>query len=226
MTAPYYQDDFVTLFHGDARERDEWLGADVLATDPPYGISWRRGALRGPKPRPGIAGDGDCSARDAILESWGDRPAVVFGSPESPLPRGLKQILVWLKTPEAGVIGSTTGFRRDWEAIYLVGNWPRVKAARSSVLQSNVGSLTALVAQRYPKDRGTGHPHTKPVDLMQQLIEAAPSGVVADPFAGSGSTLVAAKHLGRRAIGVEIDERHCETAARRLAQDTLFGEIA
>jgi DNA modification methylase len=51
-------------------------------------------------------------------------------------------------------------------------------------------------------------------------------GVVADPFAGAGATLFAAKYVGRRAIGVELEERYCEVAARRLAQDTLFGESA
>lgn len=217
MTEPYYSDDLVTLYHGDCREITAWLKADVLVTDPPYGIGWKIGVNRAAKSKAhaGIANDADTSCRDEVLALWGTRPGVVFGTwaAQVDAPR---QTLVWRKPVDAGVVGSVTGYRRDTELIFLVGEWPVVTSRWSSVIETGGGKARYL----------NGHPHAKPDHLMQSLIERAPSGVVADPFAGSGSTLVAAKALGRPAIGVEFDERYCEIAARRLAQDTLFGGVA
>jgi hypothetical protein len=89
---PYYEDDVVTIYHGDCRDIDAWLVADVLVMDPPYGISWNqpaylaRGRSSGQRTaqHAGIQNDGDTTARDCVLDAWGQRPAMVFGSPLHP----------------------------------------------------------------------------------------------------------------------------------------------
>lgn len=218
MTGPYYQDDAVTLWHGDARELTGWLSADVLVTDPPYGIGWKRGAhtSRSDMGHVGIANDQDTTVRDAVLDLWGDRPALVFGSFDAPEPVGVHHRLIFRKWSNSGVVGSVIGWRRDVEPIYVLGPWPKAAPTRSSVLTTTGGTGNPRAPQvRYQ------HPHVKPLDVMEQLVSACPPGAIADPCAGSGSTLIAARNLGRRAVGVELEERHCETIARRLSQDCL-----
>jgi DNA methylase len=218
VTAPYYADDLVTLYLGDCREVTDWLAADVLVTDPPYGRGWRQGQIginhRG---HPGIVGDQDTATRDAALGEWGDRLAVVFGDLMLAPPSGNKLTMVFGKPSNAGLRGAMAGFRRDAEAIYLIGPWPTGIGGRSSIVTTGASKY----GHGGPSDR-YGHPHAKPVDVMETLISACPPGVIADPFAGAGSTLVAARNLGRRAIGVELEERYAEQAARRLSQGVLL----
>ena len=221
---PYYQDEAVTIYCGDAIEILPLLEADVMVTDPPYGIAWRgtvydgRAAQAGRSfrdrelARGGIQNDGDTSARDAALVLWGDKPALVFGSPIIPPPAGTKQTLVWQKDPGAGVLGAINGWRRDWEPVYVLGKWPVLPASSSSVFRFDGWRNDAKII---------GHPHAKTLPLMQTLIERCPPGVIVDPFMGSGSTLRAAKNIGRRCVGIEIDERWCQVAAERCAQEVL-----
>lgn len=227
MTAPYYQDDLVTLYRGDCREIDAWLDADVLITDPPYGREWHQGNLHSKRRKPnshdGIAGDLDTSVRDKALNAWGSRIALVFGDLMLAPPTGTKQVLVYRKPPNAGTRGAMGGRRRDTEAIYMLGPWKSGLGGRTSVIATSAPSQGNPSS---PQGR-YGHPHAKPMDVMEELVMMCPAGVIADPFAGSGSTLVAAKLQGRRAIGVELDEGYCARIAERLSQDALpFGEAS
>jgi DNA modification methylase len=208
---PYYEDDHVTIYHGDCREILPSLTFDVVVTDPPYGIGWTVPAYNGGRAHDGISNDMNTSARDEVLSRIGTTPAIVFGSPVVQIPRGVKQVLVWSKGPDAGIFGTVGGWRRDWEAIYLLGDWPPGPAVRSSVLRTHDGLGSYLTGE---------HPHAKPPSIMYRLIEST-TGLILDPFMGSGTTLRAAKDLGRKAIGIELEERYCALAAKRMSQEVL-----
>lgn len=215
---PYYEDDAVTIYHGRWEDVLPSLSPEVVVTDPPYGIAWRRGDNSGAgrsNANPGIANDEDTGTRDRLLAALPDVPAVVFGSFYAPPPVRVRQVLVWHKPGDSGVVGSTTGYRRDAEPIYILDPWPNRTWKWSSVLKAKDRFRGHASAE------AEGHPHAKPVDLMRMLIDRSPEGLVLDPFMGSGTTLRAAKDLGRKAIGIEIEERYCETAVRRMAQGVL-----
>ena len=220
---PYYEQDGITIYCGDCRDILPTLDTgsiDLVLTDPPYGIGWSRGvhSARNSKSQIGILNDHDTSARDDALALLTDIPAIVFGSFHASYPVNTKQVLVWSKPADSGVVGSTTGYRRDAEPVFLVGPWPVLNVQWSSVLRSHVGSIANVTAE-------TGHPHTKPVQLIRDLIERADAQTILDPFMGSGTTLRAAKDLGRKAIGIEIEERYCEIAVKRLQQSVLPMEV-
>lgn len=216
MKEPYYEQDGITIYHGDAREVLVGLEFDVLVTDPPYGTESINGNERGGYGRRQnhdkgagtgftIKGDDGVAVRDEILAMTEGLPACVFGSPrmaDPPIP--VADRLVWNKT-RPGMNGGP--WRYMHETIYVTGGFVRVNNASVSVITE------------FPA--ASEHLHAKPLSLMLRLVAAAPLGVILDPFAGSGTTLVAAKHLRRSAIGIEIEERYCEIAAKRLAQGVL-----
>ena len=210
MTKPDYSDPWVSLFLGDCLEVRDWLAADVLVTDPPYGVAHASGWV-GPFQNTAIANDDTLDARDAALAAWGGRPALVFGSWKMPKPEGTHAVLIWDKGDAAGMGDLSVPWKPNTEEVYVIGKGFRGSRG-SSILRAQVVTWAS---------KGREHPNMKPAGLMSALIAKCPPGTVADPFAGSGSTLVAAKALGRKAIGVELEERYCEIAARRLAQDVL-----
>lgn len=212
----YYEDDQVALYHGDCREVAEWLEADALVCDVPYGIDYRSNWQSRTIPR-SIAGDKDTAVRDDILAAWGDRPALVFGTWRIPRPAATRQVLIWDTKGALGMGAMDLPWKPAHQEVYVLG--------RGFTGRRDSDVLTHAPVQSFGYN-GRVHPHEKPIGLMQALINKCPPGVIADPTAGSGPTLVAAKQLGRRAIGVELEEAYCEIIAQRLTQDTLFGGVA
>jgi DNA modification methylase len=166
--------------------------ADVLISDPPY------------PNRAGHFDDGIEPAR-TVLSAW-TGPAIVFWDEMETPPCAAPLVArhIWHRT--------NTNRPDNYEAIYEFAYGPR-RASRVFPFAVIYPGLTGCI-------EATGHPTQKNLKLMQVLIERH-TGVVLDPFCGSGSTLEAAKRLGRRAIGIEIEERYCEIAAKRCAQDVL-----
>lgn len=220
MTEPYYQDDNVTIYHGDCSEIDAWLTADVLVTDPPYGMSLHSGR-GGTFGNLTIRGDDNTVIRDVSLMQWGGRPALVFGRWSVPRPYGTKMILTWEKGEHVGMGNLQLPWKPNTEEIYVIGEWAKRDCGRTTSVLRHL----AIAGTVGNASNGTRtHPTEKPADLLADLIDKCPPGTIADPFTGSGSTLVAAKSLGRKAIGIELDEKYCEIAAKRCAQEVLdFG---
>lgn len=202
---PFYDAGGVTLYLGDALEVEAWRAGDVLVTDPPYGMGYVSEWVAKPDRHRPIAGDDTTDTRDAVLELWGGRPALVFGRWDQPRPAGTRHRLVWDKrSPGMGDLKMPWG--PGDEEIYVIGEgWAGVR----------VSNVIACPTE-HPSSIARRHPTPKPVALLEALVERCPAGVIVDPFAGSGSTLLAARALGRQAIGVELDEAYCELIATRL----------
>jgi DNA modification methylase len=209
---PYYQRNGITIYHGDCRDVLP-LDADVLVTDPPYGIafssSWS-GRFAGNR----MANDDDNSLRDAVLEWWGDRPALVFGHWKTATPKATRALLVWDKGLHVGMGDLSIPWKPNHEFIYVIGRG--FKGHRGSGVLAIKALSPNFVRQR--------HPTEKPEALLLELIAKCPDGVILDPFMGSGTTLAAAAQMGRSAVGIEVEEQYCEEAARRLSREVPFAE--
>lgn len=206
---PYYEHAGITLYHGDCREILPGLGRfDLLLTDPPYGIGvcdrsdgGVGSASSGSKVYGRVAWDKKTPDASTISASiHGAKSAIIWGGNYFGLP-GSSRWLIWDK----GQRGFTFA---DAEMA-----WTNISGA-IRIFTYTRGELVA---------EGKQHPTQKPVPLMQWCISFANDAeTILDPFAGSGTTLVAAKLEGRKAVGIEINERYCEIAAKRLAQGVLF----
>jgi DNA modification methylase len=190
---PYYEQDGITIFHADCRDLLPSLKADCVVTDPPYGVSYRQ--PRACTGRMSLSGDG----------AWS------FVRPELPF-------VVW---------GANNGDGYS-DCGWLV--WDKMRYGLDLFGDGELAACSELRGvrvhpSRWDRQHGAGwtglHPTEKPVGLIAWCLGFMPPGVVLDPYCGAGSTLIAARDATRKAIGIEIEERYCEIAAKRLAQGVL-----
>lgn len=203
---PYYEQDGITIYHGDCRELLPLLSADLLLTDPPYGIG------RDGKPKSSSSHGGH---KGYEFRGWDIAP-----------PSGDDFVLMLSRCREFVIWGANyfAPFMPPGPGWLLWDKGQRIDQADGELAAtSRTGPLRVFALNRSAIARdGAVHPTQKPTALMRWCLSFYPSSrSVLDPYMGSGSTLVAAKQDGRTACGVEQDERYCEIAAKRLSQGVL-----
>lgn len=220
---PYYQDSFVTIYHGDARELLPTLTADVMVTDPPYGVNLGKhdGAT---EKRAGYLVKKSYGGYDDTPENYRAQivPVLMTGIEmhDRAAIFGVVPNLWMLPPPSAlgGVYLPAGCGRMPWGFQNLA---PVLFYGKAPDL--HLGSKATTISSSDAAEKN-GHPCPKPIKWMTWLVSlcSRQSETVIDPFCGSGTTLRAAKDLQRRAIGIEIDEAYCEIAARRMGQEVLL----
>lgn len=229
MPEPYYEQDGITIYHGDCREILPSLApADAVITDPPYGTGY-------------YETDKDSFA-SRVLDAA--PVAAVFGWPELlvewciRVDRVPTEWVTWAPPNGSARGGRAPLLVRESESIAIFGDFDadaiRVdKTGSSAQIAAKIGRepdrrLGDVWTDSGPACAFSGsvrvHPNEKPVPVLMKLVGllTVPGDLVIDPYMGSGTTLRAAKDLGRRAIGIEVEERYCEVAVKRLAQGVLI----
>jgi site-specific DNA-methyltransferase (adenine-specific) len=220
LPRPYYHDEKagIVLYHADCRDAlPEIEQGNALVTDPPYGIGWTRGTWNdSPDQYPDLIRWLVNESSRVIPLGW----SFVFQAMLN-----IAHFHEWF--PDGWRIFAAcknfaqirpTGVWHSWDPVVFWHNGPNSGPNSGHVNRDyHVGNVAGTFRQR------NAHPCPRPQDTMRHIIcLAAPEkGAVVDPFAGSGTTLVAALETGRRAIGIEIEEKYCEIAAKRLEQGVL-----
>jgi site-specific DNA-methyltransferase (adenine-specific) len=240
---PYYTEPGIEIWHGDCRDILPTLGSvDMVFMDPPYGHGNQDGDLQSarvgvkgarmsaPEPiRNDLAGealpllDDVFSALPAIMEhdccccccccGGGPSPTFAwFANRMDAAPWAFFHALVWDKSARGNGMGWR--YRRNYEFVMVA----HIKGGKLLWADGDVAVPNIL---RHHPPTSRSHPNEKPVDLVGQMIKWHGGQTILDPFMGSGTTLRAAKDLGRKAIGIELEERYCEIAVKRLRQEVL-----
>jgi DNA modification methylase len=213
---PYYDQDGITIYHADCREVLPTLEpVDLVLTDPPYGIG------ENVKRQRARQGHGLANQRNYGHYNWDCKPPPWLV--ELIISLG-KYAIVWggnyfeLEPSSCWLVWDKDNGATDFADCELA--WTNLKKAVRRIRWRWQGMLQETMgSHKEPRF----HPTQKPLAVMKWAIAQAPEDcqLILDPFMGSGTTLRAAKDLGRKAIGIEIEERYCEIAARRLEQGVL-----
>tara|TARA_R110002020_G_scaffold269243_1_gene484578 strand:+ start:40 stop:675 length:636 start_codon:yes stop_codon:yes gene_type:complete len=207
---PYYSDDAVTIYHGDARDILPTLTFDAVVTDPPYGIGYQQ-TIKTARNWGTISGDESDALARWMIEAVHPTPMLVFGA--NHFPSALPEPGRWVCWDKRVVEAADRMLGSPFELAWM--NGPDKAGFMYRILHGGVVNADGAGHRRV-------HPTQKPVVLFRRLLaDHFPTGVILDPFMGAGSTLRAAKDLGRTAIGIELEERYCEVAATRLGQEVL-----
>lgn len=229
---PYYEDDRAVIYHGNCLELLPQIAkasVDVVLTDPPFFMPAQHYSSRTHWQRSwgdtSILASFWAAALDAVVPTLkqsghllsfcnGDSYPVFY--PDAYRRFDIVRSLVWDK----GRIGMGSPWRAQHELV-LAARW-------NGYYRSDDRGRPDVLKHGSVNSKQRRHPVDKPVELLAELLApiTPPGGLVLDPFAGGGSTLVAAIASGRRAVGIESEERYCEVAASRLSQGDLFGDVA
>lgn len=249
--SPYYEDDHVTIYHGDCREVLPSLAddsVDLTVTSPPYNMGITPGGngrgmyhhrtSKGSRFSAGYDASADDldpveyaqTQREALAEMWrisrlavfwNHRPRVIHGQLSDPLANDFG-----IPVRQRIVLDRGTGIDVSLKHFCTRGEYLFLFAKPEFALVDHAASGMGDV-WRVGIVTGSEHPAPFPEMVPLRCMTATGAASVLDPFMGSGTTLRAAKDLGRKAIGVELSERYCEIAAKRMAQEVLdFGGAA
>jgi DNA modification methylase len=211
MIKPYYEENGITIYCGDCREiLPELESVDLVLTDPPYGVNFGGKQTKHTTRDNSGYTTGDNAEIGPIVVNMAlakCNRAIVFS--------GIRLMFDYPKPVDIGCVYCPSGAG--------VGPWGFV-CYHPFLLYGKRGGVGSrpLSFQSFETSPDCGHPCPKPIGWMMRCIEFIENcGIILDPFSGSGTTLVAAKKLGRKAIGIEIEEKYCEIAVKRLAQGVL-----
>lgn len=215
---PYYDDGIVTIYHGDCME---WMPGpvDLVLTDPPYGVDGGHGGQLRDYRKADYCGD------------WADTPEYIASvvvpvinkclglAKTTVVTPGTRCLCLYPQPEEVGAFFSPAASRIGrfgFQSVHPIFFYGWYKNRGKGAIET--GRVLTETAEE------NGHPCPKPIGAWKWLLNRSceEGALVLDPFMGSGTTLRAAKDLGRRAIGIEIEEKYCEIAAKRCSQEVMF----